>query len=155
LRKLKGLSAHSMDTLTIAGRSERMTRIRSKNTKPELIVRSIVHSLGYRFRLHRRDLAGSPDLVFPSQKKAVFVHGCFWHAHAGCKVANRPKSRRAYWDQKFQRNKRRDIANEAALKDAGWKVETIWECETKSPDLVAKRVKKFLGLRPRKEAKHG
>jgi DNA mismatch endonuclease, patch repair protein len=132
-----------------------MARIRSKDTKPELIVRSIVHRLGYRFRLHRRDLAGSPDLVFPSRKKAIFVHGCFWHAHGGCKVANRPKSRRPYWDEKFQRNKRRDKANETMLKDAGWEVETIWECETKSLDLVAARVTKFLGRRPMKEAKHG
>ena len=147
--------AYDMDTLTVTERSERMARIRSKDTKPELIVRSIAHRLGYRFRLHRKNLAGSPDLVFPSLKKAIFVHGCFWHAHEDCKVANRPKSRRPYWDEKFERNKQRDRANESALNDAGWAIETIWECETKSSDLVAARVAKFLGARPPKEAKHG
>ena len=142
-----------MDNLTVAERSERMARISSKDTKPELIVRSIVHRLGYRFRLHRKELAGSPDLVFPSIKKAIFVHGCFWHAHEACNVANRPKSRRTYWDEKFARNKLRDKMNEARLIDAGWQVETIWECETKSPELVSKRVVRFLGRR--KKQAHG
>lgn len=144
-----------MDTLTIAERSERMSRIRSKNTKPELIVRSIAHRLGYRFRLHQKDLAGSPDLVFPAIRKAIFVHGCFWHAHEACKVANRPKSRTPYWDDKFKRNKDRDKRNENSLREAGWDVKTIWECETKSPDIVAKRVKAFLGPRKIKRRRNG
>lgn len=144
-----------MDTLTAAQRSERMARIRSKDTTPELAVRSIVHRLGYRFRLHRRDLAGCPDLVFPSLKKAIFVHGCFWHAHEGCKVANRPKTRRPFWDDKFERNKARDKRNEAALRKAGWAIQTIWECETKSPDLVAKRVTLFLGRKVARKVRHG
>ena len=134
-----------MDTLTPAQRSERMSRIRSKNTKPELAVRSLVHRMGYRFRIHRKDLPGSPDLVFPSLRKAIFVHGCFWHAHDGCSASNRPKTRAAYWSEKFDRNKRRDRRNASALRRAGWSVATIWECEAKSADFVSKKVSRFLG----------
>jgi DNA mismatch endonuclease (patch repair protein) len=144
-----------MDTLTVAQRSERMARIRSKDTKPELAVRSIVHRLGYRFRLHRRDLAGMPDLVFSSRKKAIFVHGCFWHAHQGCKVANRPKSRQEFWDAKLARNKQRDKLNEARLKTDGWDVATIWECETRAPELIVARIVEFLGSKARKKARNG
>ena len=100
-----------MDTLSKAERSERMARIRSKNTKPELQVRRLLHGLGYRFRLHRRDLPGSPDVVFAARRKIVFVHGCFWHGHKNCKVANRPKSRRSFWSAKFKRNRERDAMN--------------------------------------------
>lgn len=134
-----------MDTLTVAGRSERMARIRSTDTKPECAVRKLVHGLGYRFRLHRKELPGSPDLAFPSRKKVIFVHGCFWHAHQGCKVANRPKSRRTFWDSKFQRNVERDRLNESSLRRAGWDVLTLWECETKGTTLLATRITKFLG----------
>lgn len=134
-----------MDTLTPKERSARMARIRSTNTQPELAVRRLVHKLGYRYRLHRKDLPGAPDLVFLSRRKVIFVHGCFWHAHEGCKVANRPKSRPEYWLEKFERNRKRDRANESSLRDAGWGVCTIWECETRSADL-ARRVSKFLGL---------
>lgn len=133
-----------MDTLTIAERSERMARIRSKNTKPELRVRQLVHRLGYRFHLHRRDLAGCPDLVFQSRRKVVFVHGCFWHAHEGCKVSNRPKSRQSFWDSKFKRNRLRDISNSKALRQDGWKVLTVWECETKRDAQLARRLAKFI-----------
>jgi DNA mismatch endonuclease, patch repair protein len=121
-----------MDSMTVAERSERMARIRSKDTKPELRVRQLLHRLGYRFRLHRKDLPGSPDLVFPSRRKVIFVHGCFWHAHDACKVANRPKSRQSFWDSKFKRNRLRDIANQKALRQHGWRVYTVWECETKA-----------------------
>lgn len=141
-----------MDTLTAAQRSERMARIRSKNTKPERTVRGIVHRLGYRYRIHRKDLPGSPDLVFPSLRKAIFVHGCFWHAHENCSVANRPKSRTWYWDEKFSRNKKRDRKNANALRRAGWSVATIWECQAKSESFVAKKVSRFLG--PKKKATH-
>jgi DNA mismatch endonuclease Vsr len=134
-----------MDTLTVAGRSERMARIRSKDTKPELRVRKLLHRLGYRFRLHRKDLPGSPDVVFPTRRKAIFVHGCFWHAHEACTVANRPKSRRTFWDSKFERNKLRDAANQKALKKKGWKVYTVWECETFSERPLSLRLSKFLG----------
>jgi DNA mismatch endonuclease (patch repair protein) len=128
--------------MTVAERSRRMAQIRSKNTKPEMLVRRLLHVLGYRFRLHRRDLPGA---LFPSRKKVVFVHGCFWHAHAGCSVANRPKSRRPYWDEKFRRNQERDSANERSLRQHGWKVYTVWECQTKDSTLLAKRLLKFLG----------
>jgi DNA mismatch endonuclease, patch repair protein len=142
-----------MDTLTVAERSARMARIRSKNTRPELLVRKLVHSLGYRFRLHRSGLPGRPDLVFPSRRKVVFVHGCFWHAHDNCKTANRPKSRRAYWDMKFETNRKRDQANSVALKRDGWRILTVWECEVKRTARLASRLSRFLGpaKAPRKE----
>src|SRR5258707_10618769 len=108
-----------MDTLTKAQRSERMARIRSKDTKPELAIRHALFGLGYRYRLHRKDLPGSPDLVFPARKKVVFVHGCFWHAHQGCSLANLPKSRTEYWRSKFERNVKRDRANTRALRTMG------------------------------------
>lgn len=133
-----------MDTLTVAERSERMARIRSKDTKPEMVVRRSVHQLGYRYRLHRRDLPGVPDLVFPSRKKIIFVHGCFWHAHARCTVANRPKSRKSFWLAKFRRNKERDRANEELLRRAGWGVLVIWECETKDKASLMRRLSEWL-----------
>lgn len=126
-----------------------MARIRSTDTEPELAVRRLVHKLGYRYRLHRRDLPGAPDLVFPSRRKVVFVHGCFWHAHDGCKVANQPKTRQNYWRTKFEQNKMRDRANESLLRNTGWQVFTIWECETKRGDL-AQRISRFLDLEPLK-----
>ena len=134
-----------MDTLTAVERSQRMARISSKNTKPELVVRHLVFSLGYRYRLHSRDLPGSPDLVFRSRKKAIFVHGCFWHCHEGCKVANRPKSRTEYWDDKFARNKQRDARNQRALKNLGWRSLVIWECQLKGIKSLQKRLQTFLG----------
>lgn len=149
------LSRHQMDTLTVAERSERMARIRSKDTKPEMRVRQLMHRLGYRFRLHRKDLPGCPDLVFPSRRKVVFVHGCFWHAHEGCKIANRPKSQRSFWDAKFERNKLRDAANQQALKQDGWMVCTVWECETKGLARLAFRLSKFLGPTRTNLAKKG
>jgi DNA mismatch endonuclease, patch repair protein len=134
-----------MDIMSAAERSERMARIRSKDTQPELRVRHIVYRLGYRYRLHRKDLPGVPDLAFPSRKKVIFVHGCFWHAHKGCKVANRPKTRRPFWDAKFDRNKARDRANMRLLRKQGWGVCTIWECETRRDDYIARRLSQFLG----------
>lgn len=134
----------SMDTLTPAERSVRMSRIRSKDTKPELLVRQLLHRLGYRYRLHRRDLPGAPDLVFHGRSKIVFVHGCFWHSHARCKVANKPKSRRSFWLEKFARNIERDRRNVADLRDLGWQVHVVWECETRNTELLAARLSKFL-----------
>jgi len=134
-----------VDTLTTAERSERMSRIRSANTKPELTVRRSLHRLGYRYRLHRRDLPGIPDLVFPSRKKVIFVHGCFWHAHKNCSVANLPKSRRSYWRAKFAGNKTRDSLNATLLTRFGWSVVTVWECETKDVELLTRRLRKHLG----------
>lgn len=112
------------------GRSVLMGRVRGKDTKPEHAVRRAAHSLGYRFRLHRRDLPGTPDLTFPRLRKAVFVHGCFWHRHAGCSRTTTPKTRAAYWRDKFQQNVERDRRNAAALRALGWEVLVVWECET-------------------------
>ena len=124
---------------------QRMSRVGSKDTKPEMTVRRTAHALGYRYRLHAKDLPGSPDLVFRSRKKAVFVHGCYWHRHPGCKRASTPSTRREYWQAKFDRNVARDAAAEAALREAGWDVLVVWECETKDPDALADRLRRFLG----------
>ncbi|WP_456752727.1 very short patch repair endonuclease [Bradyrhizobium sp. USDA 4461] len=142
-----------MDTLTKAQRSERMARIRSKDTTPELAVRQALFALGYRYQLHRQDLPGKPDLVFPSRKKVVFVHGCFWHAHAGCSVANMPKSRTEFWQAKFQRNVERDKVNKRALRRMGWSTLTVWECEIKHTDRLVRRVTNYLGPKRAKKNK--
>lgn len=120
-----------------ARRSWNMSRIRSRDTKPELAVRSALHSLGYRFRLHRKDLPGRPDIVLPKYRTVVLVHGCFWHRHPGCKYTYNPKSRVEFWQKKFNQNVARDHAVDSALKMAGWNVLVVWECETR--DLKALR----------------
>lgn len=120
-----------------------MSHIRSKNTKPELAVRRLVHSLGYRYRLHSKNLPGHPDLVFSGRKKVIFVHGCFWHYH-GCKKGQQPKSRLEYWRPKLEENKARDVRNQAALGDMGWKFLIIWQCEIKDSDHLKKRIEGFL-----------
>jgi DNA mismatch endonuclease (patch repair protein) len=125
-------------------RSENMRAIRSKDMRPELAVRSLVHKLGYRFRLHRKDLPGKPDLVFVSRQKVIFVHGCFWHSHEGCKTAHTPKSNLGYWGPKLERNRARDAKNMAALDENGWKALIIWECELNAPQIIQKRVTRFL-----------
>ncbi|MCW0196818.1 very short patch repair endonuclease [Sphingopyxis sp.] len=132
------------DHLSAERRSANMARIRSTDTKPELVVRRLLHGLGYRYRCHRRDLPGKPDLVFTSRRKIVFVHGCFWHQHPGCPRATRPKSSKSYWHQKLTRNVERDEVSRSQLEDEGWDVLTVWECETKRPDLK-KRLQQFLG----------
>jgi DNA mismatch endonuclease, patch repair protein len=134
-----------MDSLTPAQRSERMARIRSKNTQPEVRVRRLVHRLGYRFRLHRNGMPGRPDLVFPARRKVIFVHGCFWHAHEGCNVANLPKSNTEFWREKFARNRERDATNRSALVNDGWDVMILWECEISKPDIVMAALTSFLG----------
>lgn len=134
------------DNLSADRRSENMRRIKSAGMKPELTVRSIVHRLGYRFRLHARDLPGKPDLVLRSKRKVIFVHGCFWHLHdrQGCLDSRIPKSNKGYWVPKLARNKERDAENVAALKEAGWKVLTIWDCETHQEQQLKARIKEFL-----------
>ena len=124
-----------------------MSRIKGRNTTPELAIRRIAHGLGFRFRLHRRDLPGSPDLVFPRYQTVIFVHGCFWHRHDGCRYAYRPKSRIQFWTKKFEENVARDERNEAALRNLGWRVLVIWECETRDHDLVRARLLAHLGQR--------
>ena len=137
----------SLDTLSQEARSERMSRVRSVNTRPEMRVRRIVHGLGYRYRLHARDLRGAPDMVFRSAKKAIFVHGCFWHRHPGCPRDRIPKSpeRRAFWESKLQGNVVRDRRNLENLEQDGWRVLVIWECESEDPAFVEERVRSFLG----------
>lgn len=124
-----------MDTLTPELRSRLMSRIKGKDTKPEMLVRSAAHRLGLRFRLHDKRLPGKPDLVLPKHRTVIFVHGCFWHRH-GCKLASNPKSRQDYWAPKFERNVRRDAEHRVALEEAGWRVVVIWECEARNPALL-------------------
>ena len=126
-------------------RSEIMSRIRGRDTGPEMTVRRIAHRLGFRFRLHRRDLPGSPDLVFPKHRAVIMVHGCFWHRHPGCKYASSPKTRVRFWEEKFEGNVVRDRRNDEALHELGWRVMVIWECETRDHDAVAKRIVDYLG----------
>lgn len=117
---------------------------RSKDTKPEVKVRSLLWASGYRYRLHRRDLPGNPDIVFCGRKKAVFVHGCFWHQHAGCQRANVPKSRQEYWLPKLERNSARDAQAQQELAAAGWEVFVVWECALKSPEELLRKLQEFL-----------
>ena len=109
-----------------------MAAIKSKNTKPEIEVRKMLHSLGYRFRLHRKDLPGKPDIVLPKYKIAIFVNGCFWHQHENCKHARIPKTNRDFWKKKLEGNKLRDKLKQSQLKDLGWKIINVWECEIKN-----------------------
>ena len=134
------------DKLTPERRSENMRRIKSKGTKPELAVRQIVHGLGYRYRLHRNDLPGKPDLVFGSRRKAIFVHGCFWHKHEhpACLDGRAPRSNEGYWLPKLARTKERDAASLAALDAAGWEVLVIWECEVRNTEALKARLRGFL-----------
>jgi DNA mismatch endonuclease (patch repair protein) len=108
-----------------------MRKVRGKDTTPEMKVRSALHRAGYRFRLHRRDLPGRPDIVLPGRRAVVFVHGCFWHRHPGCRAASSPSTRREFWQDKFERNVDRDRRNVEALAADGWSVHVVWECETK------------------------
>ena len=112
-------------------RSRNMSAIKSKNTKPEIAVRKLLHSMGFRFRLHRKDLPGSPDIVLPKYKTVIFVHGCFWHRHENCKYATTPKTRKEFWEKKFRENINRDNLNQANLSLKGWKIIIIWECQLK------------------------
>jgi len=121
-----------------------MGRIRSKDTIPELKVRSLIHRLGYRFRLHRSDLPGSPDMVFTGRKKVIFVHGCFWHRHAGCRKGKLPKSNLIYWKSKLVANKKRDVANRTRLESQGWFVLVVWQCELKRQEELKDRLIQFL-----------
>jgi DNA mismatch endonuclease (patch repair protein) len=124
-----------------------MARVRSKNTTPERVVRKLAHGLGYRFRLHRSDLPGKPDIVFPKLRKIVFVHGCFWHRHPGCPKSSVPKTSVDFWTSKFERNQERDRKNHVELLSLGWDSCVIWECETKQPECVVGRLVDFLNGR--------
>ncbi|MBP0579593.1 DNA mismatch endonuclease Vsr [Labrys sp. LIt4] len=133
-----------MDIVDKATRSRMMSRIKGKDTRPELAVRRAAHTLGYRFRLHRRDLPGSPDLVFPGRRKVIFVHGCYWHRHPGCRFATTPGSNVEFWTDKFNRNIARDAAAIAALEGQGWRPLVLWECETFDSEVLAARLSAHL-----------
>lgn len=135
-----------MDTLTPTQRSERMGRVRSTDTRPEMVVRKLVYQMGFRYRLHRKDLPGKPDLVFSGRRKVIFVHGCFWHRHddPACPFARLPKSRLDFWLPKLEGNRRRDAAVEQRLTEMGWLVITIWECQLRDEEALRERIRKFL-----------
>ncbi|HVA50079.1 MAG TPA: DNA mismatch endonuclease Vsr [Pirellulales bacterium] len=130
-----------MDMLTGAQRSALMGRVRGKDTKPELALRRLLHRMGYRFRLHRRDLPGSPDLVLPRFKLAIFVHGCFWHRHPRCRLATTPATNSAFWLEKFRTNRKRDRRNQRQLAAAGWRVLVVWQCELAQVDKLKERLR--------------
>ena len=134
------------DRLSKEHRSWNMSRIRGKNTKPEKLVRSLLHRMGYRFRLHRRDLPGKPDIVLPKYKTVIFVHGCFWHRHRGCKLAYTPRSRIEFWQKKFRSNVARDKKVQHALKAKGWRVIVVWECQPENSALLQERLSRVLRL---------
>jgi DNA mismatch endonuclease (patch repair protein) len=132
-----------MDSLTKEHRSWNMSRIRAKDTKPELVVRSILHGMGYRFRLNNTVLPGRPDIVLPRYRVVVFVHGCFWHRHEGCRYAYTPKSRIDFWQHKFELNIRRDKQVAVQLEELKWGQLVLWECEIKNPEDLKRRIKTY------------
>jgi len=133
-----------MDKISPEHRSWNMSRIRSGNTKPEIIVRSLLHRMGYRFRLHKKDLPGKPDIVLPKYRTIIFVHGCFWHRHSECRYAYTPKSRIDFWEEKFTRNIERDQEVKGELETMNWKVLTVWECETRDVQSLMTKLKIIL-----------
>lgn len=133
------------DVFSKQKRSEIMSKVKGGNTKPELLVRSLLHRMGYRFRIHRSDLPGKPDIVLPKHRKIVMVHGCFWHGHRSCrKGQNRPSSNKRFWDRKIRGNAERDKRNVAELRRLGWNVLTVWECETRNQDRLARKLLNFM-----------
>lgn len=133
-----------MDRLTPAGRSQQMSLVKSKNTGPELALRRLVFALGYRYRLHGNALPGKPDLVFAGKRKVIFVHGCFWHRHEGCRKTTTPASNTDYWLPKFARTVARDSETLEALRAIGWSSLVVWECQLKDKDALAARLSEFL-----------
>lgn len=133
-----------MDTVSAATRSRMMRAVRGTNTKPELVVRRMAHRLGFRFRLHRRDLPGTPDLVFPRLGLVLLVHGCFFHRHPGCRFTTTPASNREFWHRKFVANVERDARVSGELRELGWRVEVVWECETRAPSALERHLFRLL-----------
>lgn len=136
-------------------RSENMRRIRSRDTKPELEVRRLVFSMGFRYRLHGADIPGKPDMVFRKHRKAIFVHGCFWHQHGACKAGRKPKSNEGYWTRKLNRNVARDKATLRQLRKLGWDTLVVWECQAKDAQRLSTRILKFLNFKGRRLAHSG
>ena len=139
-----GYGCAMADVFTPAQRSAVMARIRGKDTAPERVVRRMLHAMGYRFRLHRRDLPGTPDIVLPGRGAVIFVHGCFWHGHDGCRYAAKPATRPDFWAAKIGANKRRDRLAVGRLRRLGWRVMVVWECATKRPAGLEARLRRFL-----------
>jgi DNA mismatch endonuclease (patch repair protein) len=138
------------DVFSPAKRSAIMSRISGRNTRPEIVVRKIVHNLGYRFRLHRKDLPGKPDVVLPRHQKIIFVNGCFWHGHARCRRAKLPSSNTAFWQKKLAGNKARDKEVKRRLRRAGWEVLVVWQCEINQHDILLRRLESFLRSKPKR-----
>lgn len=136
-----------VDIISEERRSWNMSRIRSKNTKPEMVVRSMLHRMGFRFRLHDRKLPGNPDIVLPKYKTVIFVHGCFWHRHEACQYSYIPKSRVKFWEEKFKSNIARDNRNQSELEALGWKVIVIWECDLSDSESVVNKLTLHINLR--------
>jgi len=134
-----------VDRISVAQRSQNMRRIKSWDTTPELVVRQLVHRLGYRYRLHGKNLPGKPDLVFGPRRKVIFVHGCFWHQHDQCAAGRKPRSNESYWRPKLERNVARDAQARRSLEAEEWQVLVIWDCETKDRCALEARVREFLG----------
>lgn len=134
-----------MDTVSRKKRSEIMSRVKGKDTRPEMVVRRMVYGMGYRYRLHAPELPGKPDIVFRKRKMVIFVHGCFWHRHKNCKYARLPKSHVSYWEEKLGRNRSRDKSNIARLRRGGWKVLVVWQCELRDMGSLERRIARFLG----------
>lgn len=128
------------DRLTKARRSWNMSRIRGKDTTPEKVVRSLLHRMGYRFRLHGKKLPGRPDIVLAKHNTVIFVHGCFWHRHRGCRNCTTPTNNREFWVKKLEGNAKRDQRNQAALRRAGWRVIAVWECQTEVPEKLSRQL---------------
>jgi DNA mismatch endonuclease, patch repair protein len=143
------------DIMSPGQRSRHMALIKGKDTKPEMQLRRHLHRLGYRYRLHRRELPGKPDIVFPTRRRLIYVHGCFWHQHRNCKVAHLPKSRSDYWAEKFRRNTERDAQNLAAAHALGWETMVVWECELRNTSTLEEAVVRFLGAPGRPRNKPG
>lgn len=133
-----------MDKISPEKRSHNMAQVKGKNTKPEILVRSLLHKLGYRFRLHVRNLPGNPDIVLPRYKTVIFVHGCFWHGHKGCSRATVPATRTEFWSAKIEGNRKRDMRNLAAIEELGYRYLVIWQCEMRDIELLAQRMTTFL-----------
>jgi DNA mismatch endonuclease (patch repair protein) len=138
------LAGNVADRFSKARRSALMSRIKGRDTVPEMVVRKLVHRLGYRFHLHSRDLPGRPDIVLPRHRKVILVHGCFWHGHKGCRRSKRPSTNRAFWNRKINGNILRDWRTVEGLKRAGWDFMVVWQCQTKDAKMLCRRVKKFL-----------
>ena len=141
-----------VDRISKDRRSRNMSKIRGKNTRPEICVRSALHQMGYRFRLHRKDLPGKPDIVLAKHKVAIMVHGCFWHQHKNCRNATMPKSRVEFWKEKFQKNAARDRQVEQQLKELDWEINTVWECQTKNSESLNVLLKSFFSSRENRKS---